>query len=56
MRRKRRSVRIEQWFPNEYNVIKDRGDGVAWSVGTAKTLATAKKIKKKNLWSKKRGR
>lgn len=54
MPRKRRSIRIEKWFPKEYRVIKCRKDGVCFSVGEATTLAKAKQIKKKNLWSKRR--
>jgi len=50
----KRSVRIEKRSKHHYEVIKVRADGVAFSVGSARTKTKAKRIKKKNLWSKRK--
>ena len=49
--RQHRSIRIEKRGYRHYEVIKDRGDGISFSVGSAHNLMGAKRIKKENLWS-----
>ena len=50
--RQHRSIRIEKRGYKHYEIIKDRGDGINFSVGIAHNLMDAKHIKKENLWTK----
>ena len=49
-KRQKRSIRIEKRGRRHYEIIKDMGDGVVFSVGHARNLMDAKLIKKQNLW------
>ena len=49
-KKQNRSIRIEKRGYKHYEIIKDRGDGINFSIGTAQNLMDAKHIKKQNLW------
>lgn len=53
-KRQKRSIRIEKRGRRHYEIIKDMGDGVVFSVGHAHNLMAAKLIKKQNLWGDKK--
>jgi len=55
-RRQKRSIRIEKRGRRHYEIIKDLGDGVVFSVGRTQNLMAAKLIKKQNLWGSKQRR
>lgn len=50
----RKTIRIERRSGGYYSVVKDRGDGVAFSVGLTKNKREAQRLKKENAWKRRR--